>query len=95
VTTGNTSDTPWHLLRGGAASPYTHFLIPLVATLHLVIRRYGIEGFSIASKLSEKNSRVDPSLAGGYISASTTCKKKGRSYPSHINTPISVLKMLY
>jgi hypothetical protein len=35
------------------------------------------------------------SLAGGYISASTTCEKKGSSYPSHINTPICVLKMLY
>ena len=52
-------------------------------------------GFLIASKLHEKNSRVDLSLAGGHISASTTREKKGSSYPSHINTPICVLKMLY
>ena len=74
---------------------HSHFLIPLIETLHLVIRTYCIEGFLLASKLSEKISRVDPSLAGGYISASTTRKKKGSSYPSCINASICVLKMLY
>jgi hypothetical protein len=32
------------------------FLIPLVETLLLMMQRYPIEGFLIASKLSEKNS---------------------------------------
>jgi hypothetical protein len=35
---------------------HSHFLIPLVETLHLVVGRYCIEGFLLASKLSEKNS---------------------------------------
>ena len=74
---------------------HSHFLIPLVETLHLVIRRYCIEGFLLAPKLSEKNSWVDLSLAGGHISASTTREKKGSSYPSRINTPVYVLNMLY
>jgi hypothetical protein len=57
-----------------------------------VIRRYYIEGFLLVLKLSEKNSWVDLSLAGGYNSA---LQKKDSSYPSHINTSICVLKMLY
>jgi hypothetical protein len=73
----------------------TRFLIPLVETLLLVIRRYCIEDFLLASKLSEKISRADLSLAGSHIFASTTREKKGSSYPSCINTLICVLKRLY
>ena len=40
------------------------FLIPPVETLLLVIRIYSIEGFLLASKLSEKNFQSDPRLAG-------------------------------
>jgi hypothetical protein len=40
------------------------FLIPLVETLLLVMQRYPIEGFLIASNLSEKNYGVHAKLAG-------------------------------
>ena len=56
----------------------SHFLIPLVESLLLVIRRYCIQDFSLAPKLSEKDSRADLGMhmAGGYIFASTTRQKK-------------------
>ena len=52
------------------------FLIPLVETLLLVMQRYPIEDFLIASKLSEKYSQAYAKLAGcGHIGLYSWQKK--------------------
>jgi len=50
--------------------------MPLVETLLLVIRRYCIQHFFLASKLSEKSSPADLGLVGSYIFTSTTHEKR-------------------
>ena len=72
-----------------------HFLIPLVETLLLVMQRYPIEGFSIASKLSEKNSWSHAKLAVVNILASIAGKKSAGCHSFGRNTLLCILKRLY
>jgi hypothetical protein len=71
------------------------FLIPLVETLLLMMQRYPIEGFLIASKLSEKNSRAHAKLAVLNILASIAGKKSAGCYSFGRNTLLRLLKRLY
>ena len=72
-----------------------HFLIPLIETFPLVMQRYPIEGFLIASKLSEKNSRAHAKLAVVNILASIAGKKSAGCYSFDRNTLLCLLKRLY
>jgi hypothetical protein len=66
-----------------------------VETLLLMMQRYPIEGFLIASKLSEKNSWAHAKLAVVNILASIAGKKSAGCYSFGRNTLLCLLKRLY
>jgi hypothetical protein len=59
------------------------------------MQRYPIEGFLIASKLSEKNPQAHAKLAVVNILASTDGKKSTGCYSFGRNTLLCLLKRLY